>query len=340
MTRLAELLEDEIDGEPDLEEELLGTGSTVEIEGQLTAILAPGLAPVADGLFYRRGVGMVIGIRLVDGREVVVKLHRQHVTVERLTAVQVVQDHLARSGLPVPRPLLAPTRLGAAVATVEELRVANAADGHQPEVRRTLAAGLRRFVVAALPLRGLDALGRTMLLAPGSTLWPEPHELRFDFEATSDGAEWIDELAAQARGRLEGLDDGPVVGHFDWRVENLAFAEGGEIAAIYDWDSVALSPEAYLVGHTAASFSVDYQRGRELPDRSEAIDFVRDYEAARGRPFNTTERDIIDAAHGLQCAYGARCQHSDAVLGAIEGASFEGGWIARLRERAECPLAW
>ena len=34
-----------------------------------------------------------------------------------------------------------------------------------------------------------------------------------------------------------------VVGHLDWRVQNLAFADGA-VSAIYDWDSIGLVPEA------------------------------------------------------------------------------------------------
>lgn len=38
-----------------------------------------------------------------------------------------------------------------------------------------------------------------------------------------------------------------VVGHPDWRVQNLAFA-GDRVSAVYDWDSVGLVPEPALVG--------------------------------------------------------------------------------------------
>jgi hypothetical protein len=327
--------------ESDLEVETLGTANAEEIASQLTAFATSHLAPILHGLFYRRGVGMVVGLRLVDGREIVVKLHRWRASFGRLTAVQEVQDHLARVGLPVPIPLVPPTQLGRGIATVEELRLGSPADGHRSDVRRALAAGLRRFVVEALPLRGLAGLGPAVFLAPRTdALWPEPHDLRFDFNATAGGAEWIDELAVAAHQRLANLDGEPVVGHLDWRVENLAFDEAGKIAAIYDWDSVALAPEPYVAGHNAAVFSADWQRGGGLPSLLETVEFVREYELARGRPFDAAEREMLDAAHLLHCAYGARCQHSDTLLGTIDGASFEGGWIALLRERAGHALEW
>jgi hypothetical protein len=72
----------------------------------------------------------------------------------------------------------------------------------------------------------------------------------------------------------------------------------------------------------------------------EAAEFVRDYEASRGRPFDAREREVVDGALLLHCAYGARCQHSDARLGATDGASLDGAWIAPLRERANQALDW
>jgi hypothetical protein len=42
--------------------------------------------------------------------------------------------------------------------------------------------------------------------------------------------------------------------------------------------------------------------------------FVAEYEQARGEAFTDEEREILDAANLLLCAYGARCQHSDMVL--------------------------
>jgi hypothetical protein len=61
MPVLAELFRDAIGGEPDLELETLGTQNAEEIASQLTAFATAHLAPVLDGLFYRRSVGLVVG---------------------------------------------------------------------------------------------------------------------------------------------------------------------------------------------------------------------------------------------------------------------------------------
>ena len=87
------------------------------------------------------------------------------------------------------------------MATVEEHLGGTATDGHDPAARTTMAVGLHRLVEAAAPLQA--EVGRALVLRPdGAPMWPEPHSLRFDFEATSVGAEWIDRHFAAAQRRL------------------------------------------------------------------------------------------------------------------------------------------
>ena len=141
-------------------------------------------------------------------------------------------------------------------------------------------------------------MGRPLLLRPvGAPLWFEPHDVRFDFDGTAAGAAWIDELAGLARRRLEHSGPNVVIGHFDWRVENLAF-QGADIVAIYDWDSVAAAPEAVVVGNAVAQFTADWTSGEfdPLPSVAEMRSFVSDYERARGARFDDDERE--DARRG------------------------------------------
>ena len=207
----------------------------------------------------------------------------------------------------MPRPLLAPEPLGEGVATVEEMAAGDPAEGHDPVVCRTLAIGLHDFVAAGAELATSVDLGPPLIMRPpGAELWFEPHDVRFNFEATTSGAEWIDELATSARQRLDNAFGAPTVGHFDWRVENLGFHEH-RIVGIYDWDSVAIAPEAVVVGNTAAQFSADWASADPdpLPSLAEMQSFVREYEDARGEPFNEVERGLLDAANLFLCAYGA-----------------------------------
>jgi aminoglycoside phosphotransferase (APT) family kinase protein len=174
-------------------------------------------------------------------------------------------------------------------------------------------------------------------------LWWQPHDVRFDFDATSDGAGWIDDLARVARARLchPQTAQPVVVGHFDWRVENLGLAgPGAEVIAIYDWDSLAVAPEAIVVGNTAAQFTADWASPQPdpLPTMADMRAFVADYEEARGASFDEAERDLLDAANLALCAYGARCQHSDLVLHPAIAGTADSRWLRLLQARGEWAL--
>jgi hypothetical protein len=124
-------------------------------------------------------------------------------------------------------------------------------------------------------------------------VWPEPHDLRVDLAGTAAGAEWIDDAARDARATLMATALPNVVGHLEWRVQNLAFA--GRVSAIYDWDSVALVPEAALVGSASVIHPVDWrlQQPDPLPTLEQLDGVVADYEAARGAPFDDDEGEVL-----------------------------------------------
>ncbi len=109
------------------------------------------------------------------------------------------------------------------------------------------------------------------------------------------------------------------------------------MAAIYDWDSVGLVPEAALVGSASVVHPIDWRL--ELPDPLPTLDqldgFVADYEAARGRPFGDDEREILAAAQRWVAGYGARCQHSDDLLGIFPEVDHSRGWPRLLHELLE-----
>jgi hypothetical protein len=102
-----------------------------------------------------------------------------------------------------------------------------------------MATALRDFINAARPHANGSQLGSWVAEPVIDDLWPEPHDLRFDFPGTAAGAAWIDDTARSARATLVAAALPDVVGHLDWRVQNLAFADC-TVSAVYDWDSVAL----------------------------------------------------------------------------------------------------
>lgn len=156
---------------------------------------------------------------------------RQGASMERLDRAPGRGSTSAVTPRTTRAPRSAPTRstssMGTGRATIEELIEADDADGHQPAVRRDVAAMLHRFVQAARLLGSVAVGPPAFVAAPDEPLWGEPHDVRFDFDATARGAQWIDDAAAKARSTLHSVGaEAGVVGHFDWRTENLGFVPG------------------------------------------------------------------------------------------------------------------
>jgi hypothetical protein len=177
-----------------------------------------------------------------------------------------------------------------------------------------MAAWLARLVALARPFARTAGLGENMMAVREGQLWPVPHDARFDFQATSDGAEWIDRIAVQARSVRDQQVGAIVVGHTDWRVQNMRFADG-RLTAVYDWDSLSVVREPVLVGSVAHGFTANWaaEDRRQFPSLSEALAFIGDYEQARGDGFSVDEQAVARASLAYTMAYTARCEHSDAL---------------------------
>ena len=308
---------------------VFGTNDAAPVAAALTDAVAAALdVPVVAATFYEPGVGVVVGLELADGRAVVAKVHRADATTtERLAAIAAVQASLVAAGVPAPAPLAGPVPLAAGYLTIEEHRGGDVADGHDPAIRAGMARALHELVEAARPHASNDAIGSWLREPVMDDLWPEPHDLRFDFPATATGAGWIDEAARRARATLVAARRPDVVGHLDWRVQNLAFA-ADRVCAIYDWDSVGLVPEAAAVGSASVVHPVDWRLDEPdpLPTLEQLDGFVADYETARGAPFDDDDRAVLTAAQHWVAGYGARCQHSDDVLGVFPDVDHSRGW--------------
>ena len=249
---------------------------------------------------FEASVGAVYGVRRRDGSRVSVKVNKLFTDEAYFREVQRVQTALADGGFPAPRPV----RL-VGTTTVDEWRDEGVfRDAHEPEVRRAMARALRDFVERATAT-GIRPV-RTFLRAEGA-LWPQPHNALFDFEATADGAEWIDEIARLARASQGGGRE--VVGHLDWAAKHVRFDDDLRPTAVYDWDSVAVDREPDVVGTAAASFTYteEVPVDSKWPSPEEALAFVSDYEDARDVPFDEAERRAVHGAAVYLAAYGARC---------------------------------
>jgi hypothetical protein len=305
---------------PTVERAVLGTDDPTEIERLVRAVSREALrAEIVGCFFYEGGVGCVFGLELADDRQAVMKVHPAGVTRRRLRAAGDVQLHLADAGFPCPTPLADPVSVGPSWATFEELVAREShRDGHDPVVRRAMARTLWWLVDTARPFAATGDLGRDLLRGlPPERLWPEPHDARFDFERTARGAEWIDDIARSARERLADAAGETVVGHSDWSVKHFAFA-GDRVAAVYDWDSLAVDVEPVFVGEAVHAFPATwYIETAVAPTPEEAAAFVDEYESARGSSFTAAEMETVRAAADYAMAYSARCAHSDDPEGAL-----------------------
>jgi hypothetical protein len=300
------------DYSPFVEPEIFGTGDPGQIARNITEFCSIELGSAIDKcLFYQVSQGSVFGLRLQDGRRIVVKVHPPEQPYDFLAAVYRVQSHLAEHGFPCPRPIAGPASLVYGHATVEELvDVGNYADAHDPAIRYTMAETLLRLVDLTRDFTDIAGLQPGILTRqPGDALWPRPHSKIFDFEATKVGSEWIDQIASKARQALSHSAGQKVIGHTDWSVKHFRF-EGNKARVIYDWDSLALEKEPVIVGDAARGFTMTWHLEVPLaPSLDELWAFVSEYEEARGIAFTSTERTTIAASAAYALAYSARCEN-------------------------------
>lgn len=301
---------------PHVELAIFGTADPVRIAAEFADICAAALnSRPAQTLFYQSSVGAVAGLELEDGRRVVVKAHQPSMTRSRLREIVRHQSTVESKLRLAPKVLAGPLSFGLGMATLEELVDRGAIrDGHDPPVRRELASSLLAIVECLSSAYETSELPPGLLLdGGGKELWPKPHSKLFDFEATTLGAEYIDELAAEARVRMIPAGRG-VIAHADWRAEHVRF-EGDAPVVGFDWDSVHKGLEPALVGSAAHGFCADWSKQGHVqaPTLEEARAFVSEYEAARGRAFSRDERELCAASFVFSVAYTCRCGQSAGV---------------------------
>jgi hypothetical protein len=297
-----------------VERALFGTCDRDRIAAAIESAIEAALGERARGaIFYEASTGVVAGLELASGRQVVIKV--QSIRPERLQALVVAQRALATRGFPCPMPLAPPFELGTGHARIEALiDRGERAQVHDPGVRREIAARLHEIGEVGETPPGLGASWFSGL-AP-DRVWPRPHHPRFDFEATRAGAEWIDSIAARARSVERSKR--PRLGHFDWRSDHFRF-EGERMVASFDWDSLHADDEAVIAGAGAASFAMRFEHGVPLegPSLDDLDFFLADYQTARGPSFSRAERRTAEASCLYSLGYVTRCAHAIDAQGSI-----------------------
>jgi hypothetical protein len=263
-----------------------------------------GAPPIAE-LFAAGHLSAVRGLRLADGRLVVVKVRPWQ---ERLAGCAAVHRALWQAGYPCPEPLVDLQPLDGYAASAEAL----SADADQPPdagLATRSAAALARLVALAPSPASVPSLAPSPSWTgwdhPGPGLWPGLEEDDADLNAYPE-PRWLDQVAAAARAALLGYAGEPVIGHGDWHPENVRW-QGPRLTAVHDWDSVIGQPEPAIAGFAAVSFL-----GLEGPPAqagvSDSAAFLAAYEQARGRPWTPAEYGVCWAAGLWQRAVDAKAR--------------------------------
>ncbi|MFI5590373.1 hypothetical protein ACIA5G_35375 [Amycolatopsis sp. NPDC051758] len=263
----------------------------------------------AEVLFERTSLSAVVGLRLADGREVVVKAREDDGRADSCVAAQA---RLAERGFPCARPITPVTIVDAlAVHAEESLPGGEMLRGDSPDVAVRCAKVFARlmaelaYVTVAPPLPN-PRWARWDHQDPG--LWPAIGFLD-ERDQRAVPAHVVD-TARRARKRLLATDLPCVLGHADFEAQNLRWQDG-EVLAVHDWDSLAWQPEAALVGAASGAFASATPPTLPPIESSEA--FLTAYQDLRGRRFTTEEQEIAWAASLWTAAHNARWEalHGD-----------------------------
>ena len=132
-------------------------------------------SPPAGELFRSGHLSAVIGVRLADGREVVVKVRPRSL---RIAGCVEVQRRLFESGYPCPEPLTGAAPLGDGVATAETYVPGGAMLPGAEGSARAFADAFARLVMLAPRPAEVPALDPSPSWAAwshaGPGLWPRP----------------------------------------------------------------------------------------------------------------------------------------------------------------------
>lgn len=278
-------------------------------------------SPATQRFFGADHLSAVHGLRLADGRAVVLKVRG---AAPRLVGCVVAHRVLHAAGVPCPRPLAGPHPLSE--RSPERWCTA---ESWEPDGRRRpggdvavayaeLAARIVSIGPAPAAIPSLEppvpwlwyghgAPDRTW--PPPADDWWDPHRIEADLPAA------VLDAARRARRRLLADDVRalpPVVAHADLSGINVRWFPPREPGGpwrplVHDWDSVVSLPDAVVAGAAAADHaSVDECRLAPLDDVDR---FLGAYCRVRGRAFTPAEVEVAWAAGVWVAAYNAAFEH-------------------------------
>jgi hypothetical protein len=264
-------------------------------------------SPPAEELFRGGYLSAVIGLRLLDSREVVVKVRPSS---PRLEGCVEVHRRLFAAGFPCPEPLTRAVPFADWLATAERYVPC---DAGLPTSGRSATAFAEPFarLIELAPLAGdvpdlRPSPAWTAWCHEEGGLWPWPDDRDIDLNAV-DGPSWVDDAGRSARDRLGAGVAETMIGHGDWYAGNLCFT-GDQLMVAHDWDSVIAESEAVLVGFAAAVYPTLSMGGESTVAETE--DFIAAYAEASGGEFSAEELECCWAAGAWQRAFEAKKQYA------------------------------
>lgn len=265
---------------------------------------------IAACTFAYISVGATVVVQLTDSTKAVLKAYGQRHDPKALTASFSLQKLLAETGFPCPEVLQLPQPFDTTLLTAQTFcDPGERVKPNTANIRQTMARYLARLIrqTKSYPHHDLP----TWMATEQGQLWHQPHSIRFDFEKTAAGAEWIDQIAHQAKQILRVATGPPVIGHSDWSLQNMSFSQG-KLTHVYDWDALRIGLEPCLVGGAARCYRHDWRYGppETAISVAEVQDFIETYQQERGEPFSVEEQRILGAALVYTAAYGLRCAHA------------------------------
>lgn len=253
-------------------------------------------------LFRFQQLSLVVGLRMDDGTDVVVKARPDD---GRASSCIAAQAQLADTGFPCARPLTPVVRVGSDAVHAEESRTGgDVLCGDTPDIARRYAKVFARVIADLAEVSVPPPLPNPRWVRwdhGNEGLWPA-----IDFLDSRDQSvvpSFVAETASRARRRLLSADLPSVLGHGDFEAQNLRW-QGRDVWAVHDWDSLAWQPEAALVGAASGSFASARPATLVPIESSEA--FLTAYQRARGRSFTADEEESAWAASLWLAAHNAR----------------------------------
>ncbi|MEV0678627.1 hypothetical protein AB0I60_19125 [Actinosynnema sp. NPDC050436] len=263
-------------------------------------------------IFRWQRISTVFGVRLDDGRDVVVKARADD---GRAGACVVAQKRLAERGFPCPRPLTPVLAVDGLAVHAEEFRPGGAPlAGDSPDVAARCAAVFARATAELAAVDVPPPLPNPRWVRwdhDGPGLWPPIGFL--DERDQRAVPRYVVEAAGRVRVRLLATALPRVLGHADFEAQNLRWRDG-RVWVVHDWDSLAWQPEAALVGAASGAFSS--ATPPTLAPIAASAAFLAAYQRHRGRRFTAEEQEVAWAAGLWPALHNARWEalHGDAPL--------------------------